>query len=281
MHSNTTILYLSHGGGPRPVLGAEDHQEMVDCLHDIAGQIDKPDAIIVISAHWEEGTARITAGANPQLIYDYYGFPPESYEIQYPNPGEPALAAKIESVLETQGIAAELDAQRGFDHGMFIPLKIMYPDADTPCVQISMLSSLDPQQHIALGEALRGLNCENLLIIGSGFSFHNMRAFYSDATAEIDAMNLAFEDWLVETCRDSSISEDERSDRLLKWAEAPAARFCHPREEHLLPLHVCYGAAGRYCDEVFRLKILGRMSSMYLWSMGVGDLQVPQFRQDG
>jgi aromatic ring-opening dioxygenase catalytic subunit (LigB family) len=269
MHANTNILYISHGAGPMPLLNDEAHRDMVECLHNIASRISRPDAIIVVSAHWEEAVASVTAAPQPELIYDYYGFPEESYEIKYPCVGEPSLAKAIACTLDKQGIAVQLNTQRGFDHGMYVPLKLMYPDADIPCVQLSLLNSLDPEQHIALGEALRELDYDNLLIIGSGFSFHNMRAFFTSEVSETDKKNRSFEDWLVETCSDANLSEAHRRDRLINWAVAPSARFCHPREEHLLPMHVCYGAVGRYSDEVFRMRILGRMSSMYLWSSEV------------
>jgi len=266
MCSSTNILYISHGAGPMPLLKNEAHHELVERLHYIASNIRKPDAIIVISAHWEETRATVTAGPQPELIYDYYGFPAESYEIQYPCAGQPELANAIAHTIHRHGIEVDLDVHRGFDHGMYVPLKLMYPDADIPCVQVSLLNSLDPEQHIALGKALHDLDYENLLIIGSGFSFHNMRAFFTSESSGINEQNRSFEDWLVETISDTNLSEADRQDRLLNWTEAPSARFCHPREEHLLPIHVCYGAAGRYCDDVFRIQILGRMSSMYLWS---------------
>ena len=259
------VLFLSHGGGPLPLLGDEGHKEMVSCLKDLAATIKKPSAIIVVSAHWEESVPTITSGANPSLIYDYYGFPEESYRIKYPCPGEPLLASRIHNVLESSGIAASLDEQRGFDHGLFVPLKIMYPDADIPCVQLSLVNSLNSAEHLEIGQALQGLSYDNLLVIGSGFSFHNMRAFFGPQASESNAMNEAFENWLLETCSSSHIDEETRWQRLTQWEKAPSARFCHPREEHLLPLHVCYGLAGTSCAESFELKILNKKTSMYLW----------------
>lgn len=264
-HSRSTVLYLSHGGGPLPLLGDAGHQEMVTLLQDIAAQLPGPDAILVISAHWEEAVATITAGTQPELIYDYYGFPDESYEIQYPCPGEPVLAARVEQVLGEQGITARLDENRGYDHGLFVPLKIMYPQADIPCIQLSLLSSLDPAEHIQLGRALAELDYDNLLIIGSGFSFHNLRAFFAHGAKDIEIANQAFEHWLIETCSSTDIDEQERRRRLEHWSEAPHARVCHPREEHLLPLHVCYGVAQTACQKYYPLKIMHKQASMYLW----------------
>jgi aromatic ring-opening dioxygenase catalytic subunit (LigB family) len=265
MTNKSRVLFLSHGGGPLPLLGDEGHKEMVDCLKKIAANIQKPSAIIVISAHWEEKIPTITSGENPSLIYDYYGFPEESYAIKYSCPGEPLLANNIYRLLENSGIASKQNDQRGFDHGLFVPLKIMYPDANIPCVQLSLVSTLNPSEHIKIGQALQNLNYDNLLVIGSGFSFHNMKAFFSPETNESKAMNEFFENWLLATCTNQDIDEGERTQRLIQWTKAPFARYCHPREEHLLPLHVCYGAAHTYCSEHFELQILNKKSSMYLW----------------
>lgn len=266
MNKTTDILFLSHGGGPMPLLGDPAHQEMVERLTEIAGQLRKPSAILVISAHWEEAVPTLTAGSNPGLIYDYYGFPPESYEIQYPAPGEPMLAQQVQDALEGTGIPARLDPQRGFDHGLFVPLKLMYPQADIPCVQLSLVNNLSAETHLAMGRALQALDYDNLLVIGSGFSFHNMRAFFAPNTPDIQARNDAFEDWLLETCASTDLDEEARNKRFLQWETAPHARFCHPREEHLLPLHVCYGWAGRACDEAFSATILGKRSGLFYWS---------------
>lgn len=263
--TSSTILYLPHGGGPLPLLGHTGHQEMVDGLKDIVVTIAKPSAILVVSAHWEQRVPTITHGANPSLIYDYYGFPDASYEIQYSVPGEPQLADKIFSCLNDKGFEAVLDDQRGFDHGLFVPLKIMCPDADIPCVQLSLLDSLNPQEHIKMGEALSELKQEGLLVIGSGMSFHNLETFFKPNQAEAQTMNETFEQWLIKTCSGHELDEAERTQRLINWQEAPSARYCHPREEHLLPLHVCYGMAQRACREVFELSVMGKKVSMYLW----------------
>jgi len=259
------ILYLSHGGGPLPLLGDEAHAEMVSCLKALAGSIGAPQAIIVISAHWEADEATITFGANPPLIYDYYGFPKESYEIRYPCPGAPELARKIAGATSAAGISTRLDPERGFDHGVFVPLKIMYPQADIPCVQVSLLGSLDAAEHLQLGAALREIDADSVLVIGSGFSFHNMHAFFGPQSTGSRAMNESFESWLLETLSDTGIDERERTRRLANWELAPYARYCHPREEHLLPLHVCYGLAGTACPQPLELTIFHKKASMYLW----------------
>jgi len=250
-----------------PLLGDPGHREMVDRLKEFARQIQKPSAILVISAHWEEPVPTITSGANPSLIYDYYGFPAESYEIEYPCPGEPDLANQAYEALKQAGLPVQLDDARGFDHGLFVPLKIMYPEADIPCIQLSLVSNLDANTHLAIGRALKTLNHENLLVIGSGFSFHNMKAFFSEETPEITNGNLEFERWLEATCTDRSLSEADRVNRLVHWEQAPYARFCHPREEHLLPLHVCYGLASKPSDEHLSVTVLGKRAGMFYWSV--------------
>ncbi len=258
-------LFISHGGGPLPLLGDPGHTQMLTCLQQIAAAIPKPKAVVIISAHWESELPTITASANPGLIYDYYGFPPESYDIQYPCSGDPLLAQKLAELLDAAGIEARLDYDRGLDHGVFVPMKIMYPDADIPCVQLSLMSTLDERQHIAIGEALMGLEQEQVLIIGSGFSFHNLRAFFSADTDQARQNNHDFEDWLVDICTNKSLSEAARREQLANWNQALGARFCHPRHEHLLPLHVCYGAAQSVAKQAFVVEILNKTSSMYLW----------------
>tara|TARA_B100000282_G_scaffold284390_1_gene248890 strand:- start:1274 stop:2074 length:801 start_codon:yes stop_codon:yes gene_type:complete len=265
MSKATDVLFVSHGGGPMPLLGDPGHQDMVDRLTELAADLRKPSAILVISAHWEEAIPTITSGTTPSLIYDYYGFPSEAYKIEYPCPGEPVLAQQVAQALDQAGIQPRLDDQRGLDHGAFVPLKLMYPDATIPCIQLSLVNTLDASTHLAIGRALQALDYDNLLVLGSGFSFHNMRAFFAAQTPEIQARNLAFEDWLEQTCSDSSLSEPERAKRLADWEQAPHARFCHPREEHLLPLHVCYGLANKASDRHIAATILGKQSGMFYW----------------
>lgn len=247
------------------MLGDEGHKEMVEVLESIPAIISKPSAIVLISAHWEEEVPTITSGKSPSLIYDYYGFPEESYEIRYPAVGNPALASNLFNLFSEKDIDARLDEKRGFDHGMFVPLKIMYPSADIPCIQVSLVKDLDPLEHIKIGEAIGELEQEGLLIIGSGFSFHNMRAFFARPQKDSQLKNESFEKWLIDTCRNKAITETERARRLENWEIAPFARYCHPREEHLLPLHVCYGAAKRACDKVFEFNVLNKKASAYLW----------------
>jgi len=258
-------LFIPHGGGPLPLLGDPGHAKLTRFLQQIGRDLPRPEAIIVISAHWEQPLVSVTASAAPELIYDYGGFAPESYQIQYPAPGNPALAQTITDRLQAQSIACRLDTQRGFDHGLFVPLKLMYPQADIPCLQISLLHSLDAQQHLQLGHALQPLLEENILLLGSGLSFHNLRAFFTPLDEIQQRQNHAFEDWLIETCCTEKLSGTQREQRLIDWQKAPHARWCHPREEHLLPLHVCAGAAQERGQLVFSDTINGIRCSAFLW----------------
>ena len=257
------IVYFSHGGGPLPILGDPSHKAMVDFMIKLPARLRKPDAIIVISAHWEESAATLLGAQSPSMFYDYYGFPDEAYEITYPAPGSPELADRITGLLHSNNIQARIDPNRGFDHGLFIPLKLMSPQADIPSIQLSLLRGLNPAAHLALGKALRGLLHENILVIGSGFSFHNMRAFSWQGINEPDPANDAFQNWLIGVCT-GPITQSEREQSLIDWQKAPSARYCHPREEHLLPLHVCLGMADRPAVTIFDDYILGKRGVAFL-----------------
>jgi aromatic ring-opening dioxygenase catalytic subunit (LigB family) len=265
VNSNANILYIPHGGGPLPLLNEPGHAALNQFLCGFPATITKPDAIVVISAHWEESVIAITAAESPPLLFDYYGFPAETYEYQYPAPGYPGLAARVQGLLQDAGIDSRLDHQRGFDHGMFVPLMMMYPEADIPCIQISLAASLDAAEHVCIGQALSTLKDENLLILGSGFSFHNMQALMSKNDGSVDQRNQDFETWLAQTCSDQGLSEKQREARLVGWESAPHARYCHPREEHLLPLQVCYGVGQSAARTVFQDKVAGFITSAYQW----------------
>ena len=263
--AKATALYIPHGGGPLPLMGLPGYAAMNRFLSEFPASIERPDAIVVISAHWEEHEIAVTAAAAPPLLFDYYGFPPETYEFEYPAPGAPALAERVYSLLRKNAIACQLDPDRGFDHGLFVPLLIMFPEADIPCIQISLSGSLDAGLHVELGRALGGLRDDNLLVLGSGYSFHNMQALMSKRDDAVDPRNQAFEDWLAQTCSDTRLSESERKAQLIGWEKAPHARYCHPREEHLLPLHVCYGFGQRAATTVFQEPVDGFIASAYRW----------------
>ena len=237
------VVFLPHGGGPWPFvdlrIGTKAEQaELATYLRSVA-RVPKsaPKAILVISAHWEEAVPTVMTGAKPPLLFDYYGFPPESYEITWPAPGEPGLARRVRELLGAAGFESAENDTRGFDHGTFVPLKLAYPEADVPTVQLSLKRGLDAQEHLALGRALAPLRDEGVFIVGSGMTFHNLRAFGPQSSKAAEA----FDTWLRESV---PLAQAERDQRLSDWASAPAARVAHPREEHLLPLMVIAGAAG-------------------------------------
>jgi len=196
---------------------------------------EKPKAILMISAHWEEDAFTVMTSPAPGMLYDYGGFPAHTYEVVYPAPGDPVLAERVVALIQTAGLPAARNATRGFDHGAFCTLAPMYPDADMPVVQLSLRRGLSPAEHLALGRALAPLRDEGVLILGSGFSFHNLR-LYGLSGREPSAQ---FDAWLQDALPDAQ----GRAERLGRWAAAPAARLAHPREEHLLPLMVAAGAA--------------------------------------
>jgi aromatic ring-opening dioxygenase catalytic subunit (LigB family) len=264
LQNNAQIIYFGHGGGPLPILGDPSHQAMIDFMTGLPSRLRNPDLILVISAHWEEQVATLLGAAAPPMFYDYYGFPLKAYEITYPAPGSPEVAGKIAALLEKSQIPTRIDPKRGFDHGVFIPLKMMYPQADIPCLQLSLLRGLDSAAHIRLGAALRELKAENILVIGSGFSYHNLRAFFASAPDQPDPANDVFQEWLIETCT-HDMPNSERRQRMAEWDKAPSARYCHPREEHLLPLHVCLGMAETRAELIFDDQILGKRNVGFLW----------------
>ena len=252
------VLFIPHGGGPLPILGDIGHTSLIHFLQQLPSQIDKPSAIVIISAHWEENMVTITSHEEPSLLYDYYGFPDEAYDIDYSLKGNALLSDKIQRLLCDKGIESKLDSQRGFDHGVFVPLKIIMPDAQIPCVQISLVNSLDAQAHIAIGEALRELREDNILFIGSGFSFHNLPAFFSN-NRSTDSKNEQFQEWLIDVCTNKTLTDQQRRNKLTNWQNTPFASYCHPREEHLIPLHVCAGLSNSNATLIFDDTVLERV----------------------
>jgi aromatic ring-opening dioxygenase catalytic subunit (LigB family) len=235
--------FLSHGGGPWPWLKAERgsmYDQLEASLHEVRRELGQaPRAVLMVSGHWEADRFLLSSAARPPMVYDYSGFPEHTYRIRYDAPGAPALAETVHAMLERGGVASGLDAQRGFDHGTFTLMHTMYPDADMPLLQLSLRVDYDPAEHIKVGELIAPLRDEGVLIVGSGFSFHDTRGMRSGAGAEASA---AFDGWLLDTLINSS--PDERRQRLLHWSAAPAARAAHPHEDHLMPLMVAVGAAG-------------------------------------
>ena len=237
------VAFLPHGGGPWPFvdLGFPKHEleDMAAYLRSVA-QLPKtpPRALLVISAHWEAPVPTVMTSPAPPLLYDYDGFPPEAYRVRWPAPGSPALAARVRDLLTAAGMQSAEDARRGYDHGTFVPLSLLYPGAEVPTVQLSLVAGLDPGVHLALGRALRPLRDEGVFILGSGMTFHDLRTFFDPRAHGISA---TFDAWLQSAVTAEPASRDAH---LEDWEKAPAARRAHPREEHLLPLHVVAGAAG-------------------------------------
>ncbi len=192
------------------------------------------------------------------MIYDYYGFPPHTYELKYPAPGAPELANRVAGLLADAGLPVKIDPARGYDHGVFVPFLLIEPEASIPVVTLSLKSDLDPAEHIAAGKALAALREEGVMIVGSGMSFHNMRAFRTPAAKQPSAI---FDAWLTDTL---TSSPEQRETMLARWAEAPAGRASHPREEHLLPLMVAVGAgAGEVGTRVFTDNVMMADVSAY------------------
>lgn len=248
MTDRQPTVFVPHGGGPcffmdwTPPDTWSRHRRF---LEDVPATLPaKPVALLVISGHWEERAFTVQTGAAPPLLFDYHGFPPHTYQLTWPAPGDPALAGRVRALLEGAGFETEADPARGFDHGVFVPLKVAFPAADIPTVQLSLRADLDPQAHLAAGRALAPLRDDGVLIIGSGNTYHNMavmmRAMRGSARGPVAGTD--FDRWLTD-----AVTQDDPARRdamLAAWSEAPGARAANPREEHLIPLHVVAGAAG-------------------------------------
>ncbi|QXO16122.1 MULTISPECIES: DODA-type extradiol aromatic ring-opening family dioxygenase [Vibrio] len=256
-------IFIPHGGGPCFFMDwhpADTWDNMAEFLQNIDNLLpERPKAILMVSAHWQTAQFSVTSGTNPELIYDYYGFPAHTYQITYPAPGSPELAEQVVGLLKQAGLSGQQESTRGYDHGMFIPLKLMFPDADIPVVQLSLRNDLNPQAHIELGEALAPLRAQGVLIVGSGMSFHNMRGYGDSRFTEPSVM---FDNWLTEAVE---AEPQQRNADLSQWTQAPHAFNCHPQghEEHLLPLMVVAGAAGSdrgrkvYSQQVMKTQLSG------------------------
>lgn len=218
---------------------------------------EPPTAILVVSAHWETKGFRITSGSGLPLIYDYYGFPPQTYAIRYDAPGSPELASEAAALLRINGIQVELDSDRGFDHGVFIPLKVAFPEAAVPIVEMSVERSLEPKLHIAAGRALASLREKGVLIVGSGMSFHNLGSF---GDKQITGPSEAFDLWLNSTLMQPT---DLRTELLEHWMDAPSALVAHPTAEHLIPLMVAAGASDAPGEKIYGELVLKVVVSGY------------------
>ena len=231
--------FVSHGGGPWPWLPemTAEMAGLAKSLRELPSTLPvRPKAVLMVSAHWEEPAFTLMSHPRPPMLYDYYGFPRQTYDVLYPAPGQPSLAGRVRDLIAAAGLPAGLDETRGFDHGAFVPMAVSWPDATMPLVQLSLRVGLDPATHLQLGRVLAPLRDEGVLIVGSGLSWHNLRALGPQARGP----SQLFDAWLQQTVTSEPA---QRAARLTRWTEAPAARAAHPREEHLLPLMVAAGAA--------------------------------------
>ncbi len=247
-------VFLPHGGGPWPFMDdslfgtKESWAHMRTYMEELSMVTpETPRAILLVSAHWEAERPTLQTSPNPPMYYDYGGFPKHTYELEWPAPGAPELADSIRTRLENAGFQTSGDPERGFDHGVFVPMMLAYEEATIPTLQLSLKRGLDPAEHIAIGRALEGLRDEGVFIVGSGMSYHNLRALGGSMRGNVDPSvvrndSKAFDDWLAETI---DLGGSALETRLVEWERAPAARASHPREEHLLPLMVVAGAAGK------------------------------------
>jgi aromatic ring-opening dioxygenase catalytic subunit (LigB family) len=237
-------IFLPHGGGPcffmdwswGPADTWNPTQRFLEGLE--ATLPAPPKAILAISGHWEEPAFTASAATAPKLIFDYAGFPEHTYQLTWSAPGSPELAARVADLLGKAGLPSAVNSDRGFDHGVFVPLKVAFPDARIPVVSLSLDSSLDPALHLAAGRALSPLRNEGVLMVGSGMSFHNLRAYLRPETVERARV---FDAWLTGAVESPAA---ERDQLLAGWRKAPFAAYAHPREEHLIPLMAVTGAGG-------------------------------------
>lgn len=241
MRKRLPTYFVSHGGGPWPFMKDQygaTYDVLEASLADMPRQIGgKPKAVLVVTAHWEEAEPTFSSSPAPSMLYDYGGFPPHTYHIQYQAPGSPELAQQAAGLLTAAGFDAGLDPIRGFDHGTFSMLYPVFPDASVPVVQMSLKHGFDPRAHLDMGRALAPLRDDGVLIIGSGLSYHNLHQFGPGGKVA----SHAFDAWLQFTLLE--LPPHERTAALMHWDGAPHARMAHPREEHLLPLMVALGAA--------------------------------------
>lgn len=258
--------YLSHGGGPLSLLGNKGHTALVQQLKQIAEQSRKPDVMVLASAHWQASQFQVMSQTAPALFYDYHSFATEACSLRYPVPSPPHWPVLLSMHVKEAWIAAGEKTQRGFDHGMFVPLSVMYPRADIPVVQIPMQQSMLAAQHIQLGQVLARCLPANTQLIDSGFSFHNMASFQR-AGRDNHEINAAFQDWLVDAIAGEKVCATDRQHKLEQWKQALYARYCHPREEHLIPLHTCFGCEIRKAVQYYHYyqsMVLDKLATIFV-----------------
>jgi aromatic ring-opening dioxygenase catalytic subunit (LigB family) len=294
------VLSISHGGGPMPILGDPSHAEITKSLQTKVPKIlrlgtrEQPKAIVLVTAHWSTDKVTISSGARHDLLYDYYGFPDEAYNLKYDAPGSPEVAGEVERVLKEAGVECKQDSQRGmssntslpsslssiscekdqtlieaeWDHGVFIPMMLIEPKARIPIVQLSVLASESPAQSFAIGRALASLRAQNIAIVGSGFaSFHNLRLMFSgiSSTPDFKQKNTEWSDAVSDAATTDDIAAREK--KFEDWRNWPASYTMHPRggAEHFLPLIVCAGAGAETKGRKYADKFMGLDMWSYYW----------------
>ncbi len=236
----TPVLFLSHGAPSLPLEAGETGA----AWRHLGAQLPRPSAILVISAHWETHVPMLSRAVQPETIHDFSGFPAELYRLQYPAPGAPQMAERAAELLRQAGIPVQLDDRHGLDHGAWVPLSIMFPQADIPVAQLSLQPEWDPAWHLALGRALRPLREQDVLIVGSGAITHNLRAVFTHPQGKpAPEWVTEFRDWIAAKIKQGDL------DVLTAYRTlAPHAEQNHPSDEHLLPLFVALGAASKVND---------------------------------
>ena len=231
-------LYISHGSPMTALHPGKVGQRLTE----LAAALPRPKAIVIATAHWLAHTPTVGGAAQPETIHDFYGFPRELFDIRYPAPGAPAVAAKVMQLLEHANLSPTLDAGRGLDHGAWVPLRLLYPQADIPVVPLSIQPGHGPAHQYTVGRALAPLREEGVLIIGSGSITHNLHDFRAGYSDEREAPYVRpFIGWVEQKLAAGD------TDALLDYRrQAPYAERAHPTDEHFLPLYVALGAAGEH-----------------------------------
>ncbi|MGB8252975.1 MAG: class III extradiol ring-cleavage dioxygenase [Anaerolineaceae bacterium] len=248
-------LFISHGSPETAIADTPAH----DFLQTLGERYQAVRAALLISAHWESACPVVSASQHPETIHDFSGFPDELYQIKYPAQGSPKLAAEIAGMLESAGLQCEIDSRRGLDHGAWVPLSLMFPDANIPVAQLSIQQGLDPGVHLALGDALEDLRKEGMLVIGSGGSVHPL-GYVTFPSPTPFPWAVAFDDWLTD-----AVQRGDRQALVDYHSEAPFPERAHPRPDHYMPLLVALGAAG----PVAKGKVLHQSWEYGFLSMGM------------
>ncbi|KAF2740802.1 extradiol ring-cleavage dioxygenase [Polyplosphaeria fusca] len=268
------VIALSHGGGPMPILGDPRSANITASLKTKVPKIlklgtdEEPKAIVLVTAHWSTKVPTVSSAAKHELYYDYYGFPPEAYDLKYDAPGSPEVADMIEKALKDEGLESKKDSRRGWDHGVFVPMILIHPSASVPIIQLSVLASESPAAHYRLGRALSTLRSHNIAIVGSGFaSMHNIPHMFSGIT-RTPAFKALNDEWNA-LVTDAAMTEDveERGNKFDGWRRWKGAWDMHPKggAEHFLPLVVCAGAAGEEKAKAYADEMMGLDMWSYYW----------------